>query len=585
MGDEGNLGITGDLVRFIASAETALYARTVAEATYGSEPHHGYIWGPSGGGLRTLACIENRPDVWDGACPHVIGGNGGAESWSAWVYWWLYCRDKKADIVDATAPGGSGDPFATLTNDEREALATLYRRGWPRGAENQLSSFFSWLFQIGGLKETDPTFFDDFWHELGYLGHDNPERMAPLLVDHVLTVTATLTRDKGDQYVMNPIGTLAVKLQAGFNSALIGLGATGSDRGRTYGVVVDGELADPDKNYLAKATVLTGAARGQEVYISSGPDNSLIGFGLNQPDIFDGVEPGDQIQLDNRDLIAFGHLWKYAVDVDDLSIEDPETGDRTLATEFRGVGAVMLDGRPIFPQRSVPRQHSDVTGSFDSKMIHVVASHDAMVMPAWIPSYERLVRAARGAATDNYYRLWWAENGTHGSLYSGVTAQALRDLIGWVEDGTPPADSTSYRCTEDGGVVLPETAAERRGVQPVVRAWANGGVRAEIAVGEPVVLSGSAQQPPGMGSIIGARWAFEEPYLPPGMPGVANTGPEHRHDLPEDAESIEVETTHAYDKPGTYFPTLWVSAHRDGSKGPGIPVENLARVRVVVGAG
>ena len=57
----------------------------------------------------------------------------------------------------------------------------------------------------------------------------------------------------------------------------------------------------------------------------------------------------------------------------------------------------------------------------------------------------------------------------------------------------------------------------------------------------------------------------------------------YRHELAKDAETIEVETTYTFDKPGTYFPWFWVSAHRDGSKGAGIPVENLARVRVVVG--
>jgi hypothetical protein len=583
LGNEGNLGLSGEVELYGASAETSLYSRVVAEEMYGTSPHHGYLWGPSGGGLRTLTCIENRPDAWDGASPHVIGGSGGANSWSAWAYWWLYCRDKKADIIDATAPGGSGDPYATLTNDEREALATLYRRGWPRGAENQLGNFFSWLFTITALKGSDPAYFDEFWTDIGYLGHDNPETMAKLLVDETLTVTRTLKRGAGEEYVMNPIGTMAVKWTAGSGAGAIGLRSGDTGPGSTFGIVVDAELDDPDKIYLAKVTVLTGAAKGREVHISCGPENSLIGFGLTQPDVFDGVEPGDTIRLDNRDLIAFAHMWKYTLDLEAWTVEDPVTGERTLATEYGGVNATMVDGRPVFPTRpSGLMAGGDLTGRFESKMIHVVATHDVMVMPAWVPSYERLVRSARGDAIDDYYRLWWAENATHGSLYSGMTAQAFRDLVGWVEDGTSPAVSTTYLCTTDGAIVLPESATERGGVQPVVQARANDGVRAEVATGEPVTFVGTAQQPPGRGSIVSARWEFEEPLLHPGFGEIPEAGPEHVHEISEDTETITVQTTHTYAKPGTYFPVFHVAGHRDGLKGEGLPVENVARVRVVV---
>ena len=49
--------------------------------------------------------------------------------------------------------------------------------------------------------------------------------------------------------------------------------------------------------------------------------------------------------------------------------------------------------------------------------------------------------------------------------------QSLRDLVAWVEDAVVPA-GTSYTF-RDGKVTLPATAAERGGIQPVVRATAN----------------------------------------------------------------------------------------------------------------
>ena len=81
--DEG-MGATADWELFGASAESALYSKKLAAEMYGQAPRHGYIWGPSGGGFRTMMCIENRPDVWDGASPHVTGA-GIAPSYSAAV--------------------------------------------------------------------------------------------------------------------------------------------------------------------------------------------------------------------------------------------------------------------------------------------------------------------------------------------------------------------------------------------------------------------------------------------------------------------------------------------------------------------
>jgi hypothetical protein len=403
LGDEGNMGLIGDVERFGASAESALFSKVVAAEMYGSSPHHGYVWGASGGGFRTLGCIENAPEVYDGASPQLTSSYGGAHSWSAAAYWWLYCRDKKPDIVDATMPGGSGDPFATLTTDEREALATLYRRGWPRGAESLLGPFFFWSVGIRIAKESDPSYFDDFWNTLGYLGHDDPARLDPILVDRTFTVTRAISRERDEQYFIVPLSTTAVERTPDMPPVMeYGLG-----RSDTYAIAVDGELGDPDKNHLAKVTLLTGKAKGLECYVmAQAGSNVLIGLGMTHPDLFEGVEPGDEIRLDNRELIAWGHLWRYAVDLDMWTVTDPVTGQRTLPTELGGLDAVMVDGLPIYPQREIMQTMSELTGKFARKVIQVQAAEDTMVMPAWVPAYERLVRANLADQTDDLYRLW-----------------------------------------------------------------------------------------------------------------------------------------------------------------------------------
>ena len=56
-----------------ANAQSARYARQLAEEMYGTAPHHGYIVGGSSGGIRAIFALEHVDDVWDGAVPFVVG--------------------------------------------------------------------------------------------------------------------------------------------------------------------------------------------------------------------------------------------------------------------------------------------------------------------------------------------------------------------------------------------------------------------------------------------------------------------------------------------------------------------------------
>jgi len=197
-----------------------------------------------------------------------------------------------------------------------------------------------------------------------------------------------------------------------------------------------------------------------------------------------------------------------------------------------------------------------------------------------------------GSAISERYRLWWVENAPHGAPqilgpaltpekdpgvwqsrlvdYDGVTAQALRDLVAWVEVGIAPPPDTAFTMTNDGGIVLEGDAGRRGGVQPVVAASANGSSRADVKVGEPVRLVGTARQV-GAGTIVAAEWDAQGNgrWVP------ANVG--------GDQPTVTVEVTHVYEQPGTYFASFRVGAHRDGAAGSKPYARNLARVRIVVG--
>jgi hypothetical protein len=571
---EATLGTSGDLHLFLASAESGKYSKVVAEEMYGRAPHHSYIWGGSGGGLRSIACIENRPEVWDGDVSFVIGDTTAPSFYLAWAYWWLHCRDQRDAIIDAMEPGGSGDPFSTLSHDQRFALAALYKNGYPRAATNQLWASSAWMYGMGGLRQTDPTYFDDFWSTSGYLGHDHPDRLAPLLVD----VTCTVSR-----------------VIVGAGGGIMALVSDGSvpDTGSSYAIEVDGDTGDdPNRLYMARVTVLAGQAKGRQLYIASQDGSALISDRMTTPEAFDGVEAGDQVRIENRDLVAFAHRWFYALEPEDWFVDEPTTGSHTLAPECGGVGAITVDGAPIYPARAARMLPRGQTGRFSRKMIHIAAALDTAVPQVGVGMYHRLVHEHQGDNIEDMYRLWWIDNAPHGAAevllpwstpeknpgvwrsrlvgYEGAVRQGLVSIVDWVEDGTPPPSMTSYRYTSDSGLILAPTAAERGGVQPVVEASADGGMRTEVGVGEMVTFTGTAEQPPEVGSIVFARWDFY------------GTG-EYSYEHPIEAESatVKVEVTHAYDKPGTYFASFRVGAHRDGLKGK-VPIENLARVRVVV---
>jgi hypothetical protein len=209
--NQGHIGPTacakaGDdptIYGYRASAESARLSKHLATQVYGRPPDYAYVYGGGGGAHRCAQGFSNS-DVWDGAFPFDGAGPIGqvgatdripATGWGLYGAWLDVLRvlgPRVADLVDATAPGGSADPFAGLDVEAREALAMLYGLGFPRGAEPMIpyasAPMSVWAWSADTLDEQDPGYVDAFWSQPGFAGHDRAEDYADDLVDAAVTV-------------------------------------------------------------------------------------------------------------------------------------------------------------------------------------------------------------------------------------------------------------------------------------------------------------------------------------------------------------------------------------------------------------
>ena len=163
-----------------------------------------------------------------------------------------------------------------------------------------------------------------------------------------------------------------------------------------------------------------------------------------------------------------------------------------------------------------------------------------------------------------------ADARAHAVSFAGALQQALRDVSSWVERGTRPAD-TQYQVI-DSQINLPADVTARGGIQPVIELRANGGVRANVKVNQPVTFTASIEVPPNAGKVVGAEWDFE---------GAGDYPMVERLDAPQ--ASVSLSRTHSYPRPGTYFAVLRAASNRDGDLNTAYArIQNIARVRIIV---
>jgi hypothetical protein len=568
-----------------ASNEVARFSKHVAAQVYGQPPHHSYVFGGSGGGRRSPLCLENGPDAYDGALPYMGGGDvaepgstrriKGAQvmSFASMFNVQRLLGSKLDDVVDAMAPGGSGNPFAGLDTHQRDELASLYRQGFPRGDEfmigQPMGQTWLWTSIADTLEAQDPSYFDYFWTRPGYVGHDQPEAVLPDVIDRTVTVLRVLTA----QDLLEDPAFAAPELQSMRTLVSVMASAPGA---LSLPYAVQLEDVGPGYRLGAGLELTTGKAAGRrltsnfvvgDVYYCDGPgEANLLRFA--------DVLPGDEVHVDNRRFLAFCYFARHHV------MRDPQ------------FDSLRLDGRPVYPQHPLPEMSPlmgvSYSGQFAGKLMWIHHTHDASLWPPQGVIYRDAVHAAQGAeGAAARFRLRWTENAEHGApdrlpsprhraantwLIDNrpIVEQSLVDLIAWVEDGIEPV-ATNFTYA-DGKVSLPSTASERAGIQPVVHVRANGETRAESRVGEPVALEVQAEVPPTAGTIVSVEWDFEGTGAYP-----------FTHDIDGSASVVVLSTTHVYESAGTFFVTARVHSHREGDvTAISRRIPNVASARVVV---
>ena len=132
MGSVVMFGPNGDDTdRWKSSAAVAEYSRKMAREIYGGGRPVGIVFGGSGGGYKTMACIENT-DAWEGAVPFVIGSPASLPNTiTMHAQGQRVLRNCFGKIIDNLEPGGSGNMYDGLNEMEAAMLRELTDMGFP----------------------------------------------------------------------------------------------------------------------------------------------------------------------------------------------------------------------------------------------------------------------------------------------------------------------------------------------------------------------------------------------------------------------------------------------------------------------
>jgi hypothetical protein len=564
-----------DIAAFRASAATAQYSRILAAEMYGAHRPYGYVFGGSGGAFKTFACVENTDGVWDGAVPFIHGSPVSLPNVFTVQAHALRVLEGKFDrIVDALEPGGSGDMFAGLNEEQREALTEVTRMGMPPRAwfaHEQIAYNYTGIFAsiILPVFQLDPGYFTDFWTKPGYLGANPPQSLLDARIRHKATITGVVTTDEARAR------GLPVSIAAGTRgTAPAGIRLSSMPQGRSQGAFLFPR---------------SGPAAGKRLtVIGTFEDLVMLGFGGEDIPALQGMKPGDAVEIDNSDYLAAQTYHRHQNPPAEFYVWD----------QFRAP-----DGTPLYPQRPLFSGHDQAgagnafqSGRFGCKMITMNCLMDEAAFPWQADWYRNRVRQVLGPRFGEQYRLWYVDNALHvnpgrylspneGSAaepfhgptdtrivsYAGMLQQALRDVSAWAEKGVAPPAETSYR-VEDGQIFVPSGAAARGGIQPVVALTVNGGKRADILRGEPVEFVGEIEVPPSTGGIVFAEWDYDGSGRYP-----------DREEFTGNASVLTVRQSHAFDEPGTYFVALRAASQRRDALGTAFGTAyNLDRVRIVV---
>ncbi|HEY0916071.1 MAG TPA: hypothetical protein VGE22_14450, partial [Solimonas sp.] len=467
-GADGRPPADPTIAAYRVNAAAAKVSRQVAAKLYGPHRPYGYLFGGSGGSYQTIGAAENTQGVWDGFVPFVMATPNAIPSmFTVRMHALRLLRGRLAGIFDAIDAGGSGDPYAGLSEEEQAALREVTRMGFPpRGwwAHGTMDSgYFSKV--AGIVPMIDPDYLVDFWSKPGYLGSD--------------------------------LGNAIHAVRFSFDTRVVAV-RDGLQKQVELESVPEHSIADAHLVLADGRSVPMAEIEGRRANLSISADPSVVA----------SIQVRDRVRIDNAWPLALQTYQRHQV---------PES-DMAGWAQYRDA-----KGQPLYPQRELligpvgagATAGSVPEGDIHGKMLVLQCLMDIDAMPWQADWYRSRVKEKLGARFEEQFALWYIDRAqhdnpqdalarTHVVSFSGALQQALRDVSAWVERGVKPAQ-TRYE-VRDAQVVVPETAAERGGVQAVVRLVASAGAKA----GEAVSFSARVEVPPGAGKIVGVEWDFEE---------------------------------------------------------------------------
>ena len=587
MGSGIMFGMSKDpLMVYKSFAATAEYSRVKAMEIYGCTRPYGYVYGASGGGYKTMSCIENT-NAWDGAVPHVIGSPISIPNCMCIPsFGKRILRHKISQILDAQEPGGSGDMYEGLTSLEKEVLKEVTALGYPPRTwflmDEGMMDDGSLVVLAPGVKMADPEYFKDFWTKPGYAGYENEEAVK---ADQVNFTTKVKSVQLLGEYVNENIGT------NGANDAFL------KQMSHAANSII--ELEDTlikDDLYLMgmEVKIETGEVAGTVLKLGGLNNNCIsigMSFGIKDIDeILAKLAPGDVITISNLDYLALQLYYRYQR-VDESFFPWSYLDKKYPKRPKR-------EGTPIGMGICFGGAGSLQDGNLQGKTIVVEALMDEFASPWQADWYRKKVREQaeeKGLKEEDVLRLWYIDHslhndshkdmGVHSINYYGAVMRALLAVSDWVERGIEPPYTSSYEM-DFAQVVIPKTAKERCGVQPVVTLMANSEKHTYVKVGEKVYFTAYIDVPANAGEVVSTRWNF----IGDGKTTYAEFvnedvfGEEIYHIEQTGERSYETRITYIYNKPGTYFATVNVASNpmKDGKRDLFLDVLNIDRVRITV---
>ena len=593
-------GNRDDHLTWQSSAAAAEFSREKAMEIYETDQRpYGYVYGGSGGGYKSMACIENTR-AWDGAVPFVIGSPVSLPNTiTMHVQGQRVLRNAFGKILDALDAGGSGDPYKDLTPDEAQMLEELTKMGFPPlGWYLEAKGIIdpgSLPVLMPGIKGMDPAYFTDFWTKPGYAGADPNSSSSKDRIVFRTKVKAVQQPGKAQERAVedgqNGVDDAWKKQLVSGNGAYLELE----------------ELPQGDNLYLEGLSMIfqDGEAKGATLLMGkmmrfTDRPGGIVTIGAcygmsDMAETLAKVQSGDEILLDNSDYIAAQSYYRHQV---------PADPSFHAWDQFRNP-----DGTPKTPQRPpfpVPFTGVGVPqdGDIQGKVINIQSLMDESTCPWCADWWRNKIIETKG--TDENHRTYFMERCMHGDAgtignymvvnYSGALRQSLIDLANWVEKGIAPLDRTAYTLEEDGQIHTEKDIAKRHGIQAIPTLLANGEKCAHVKAGECVRFTVDVEVPENAGQVTEIVFAQEEKQLAPadanGASGVAqlSLGKEMWDQTLsfEKGEKNGIRTAHAeamasYNKPGTYFATVRISSQRVGDAAdPFTQVLNLDRARIIV---